>query len=136
MHAIDTNIIVRLLTCDDPVQAKAARSLLQVAREGLESGEIFVGVTVLLETEWVLRAAYGFSADQIASALRRFSGLTGVEIEDAAVVAVALDWMTNGMDFADALHLARARHCSVFLTFDRKLARRAKAMVTVPVAIP
>ena len=49
MRAIDTNIVVRLLTADDAEQAKAARGLV-------EAGDIFLGVTVLLEAEWVLRA--------------------------------------------------------------------------------
>ena len=51
MLAIDTNIIVRLLTNDDPDQAAKAKSLI-------EGAEVFVATTVLLETEWVLRGAY------------------------------------------------------------------------------
>lgn len=129
MRAIDTNVIIRLLTADDPVQADAARQVIQ-------AGDVFVGVTVLLEAEWVLRAAYGFGANDIASALRGLAGLAQVTIDEAEAVATALDWMTKGMDFADALHLARSEHCSVFLTFDRKLASRAKGLSQTPVLIP
>lgn len=129
MRAIDTNIIVRLLTADEPVQAEAARQII-------EGGDIFVGVTVLLEAEWVLRAAYGFGTNEIAAALRGFAGLVGVTLEDSAAVALALEWMAKGMDFADALHLARAAHCSAFVTFDRKLASRAKDAAHLPVVIP
>lgn len=128
MRAIDTNVIIRLLTADDPVQADAARQVIQ-------AGDVFVGVTVLLEAEWVLRAAYGFGANDIASALRSLAGLAQVTIDEAEAVATALDWMTKGMDFADALHLARSEHCSVFLTFDRKLASRAKGLSQTPVLI-
>lgn len=128
MRAIDTNVIVRLLTADDPVQAEAAK---QIIREG----DVFIGVTVLLETEWVLRAAYGFGANDIAAAIRGLAGLSQVTVEEAGAVAQALDWMAKGMDFADALHLARAQHCSAFVTFDRKLASKAKDFAQVPVIV-
>ena len=80
MRGIDTNIIVRLLTGDDEKQAKAARSVV-------EGSEIFLGVTVLLEAEWVLRAGYGFAPDQIARALRGLAGLPGVLVEEPAHIA-------------------------------------------------
>lgn len=126
VRAIDTNVIVHLLTADDPVQAKAAQRIFA-------EGDVFIGVTVLLEVEWVLRAAYGFGGDEIASAIRGLAGLSQVTVEEAGAVALALDWMTKGMDFADALHLARSAHCSAFVTFDRKLASKAKGLMQVPV---
>ncbi|MFN3820621.1 type II toxin-antitoxin system VapC family toxin [Blastomonas sp.] len=129
MRAIDTNVIIRLLTSDDPVQAEAARRVIQ-------QGDVFIGVTVLLEAEWVLRAGYGFGASDIASALRGLAGLAQVTIEDAVAVAVALDWMSKGVDFADALHLARSEHCSAVVTFDRRLASKAKGLAQTPVVIP
>ena len=67
MLAIDANVIVRVLTRDDPGQAERARRLIEVE-------EVFVSVTVLLETERVLRGAYGYSARaeiQRARRLRR-----------------------------------------------------------------
>lgn len=129
MRGIDTNIVVRLLTADDAQQAQAAR-------RAIEGKEIFLGVTVLLEAEWVLRAGYDFKPAQIAGALRGLAGLPGMTVEEPAQVALALEWMEGGMDFADALHLARSGHCSEFLTFERKLAKRAKAWNTIPVVIP
>ena len=129
MRAIDTNIVVRLLTADDVEQAKAARRVV-------EAGDIFLGVTVLLEAEWVLRAGYGFGPEQIAEALRGLAGLPGVSVEEPAQLATALDWMQGGMDFADALHLVRAEQCSAFVTFDQKFAKRAKALGTMPVIVP
>lgn len=128
MRAIDTNVIVRLLTADDPKQAQTARRLV-------EGGDLFVPVTVLLETEWILRAGYGFGAAQIGAALRGLAGLPGVSVEEPAQLAVALEWMEAGMDFADALHLARSGHCSAFVTFDRAFVRRA-ALDVMPVVMP
>ena len=129
MRAIDTNIVVRLLTADDAEQAKAARGIV-------EAGDIFLGVTVLLEAEWVLRAGYGFQPAQIVAALRGMAGLPGMTVEEPLQLASALDWLGGGMDFADALHLARSSHCSAFVTFDQKFASRAKALATTPVTIP
>lgn len=129
MRAVDTNVVIRLLTGDDAVQAIAARQVFA-------AGDVFVGVTVLLEAEWVLRAAYGFGPSEIARALRGLGGLPGVMVEDAAAVSLALDAMNRGIDFADALHLARAERCSVFVTFDRRLAGKAKGVAKIPVIVP
>jgi predicted nucleic acid-binding protein len=52
----------------------------------------------------------------------------GQVLEDAAIIATALNWMAGGMDFADALHLANAKGSDAFVTFDRGLARRAKKL--------
>ncbi|HKY82846.1 type II toxin-antitoxin system VapC family toxin [Novosphingobium mathurense] len=129
MRAIDTNIIVRFLTADDEKQARAART-------AIESGDIFVPMTVMLESEWVLRSGYGFTADQIANGLRGLAGLPAVTVEEPLLLAQALDWMREGMDFADALHLAKSDGCSAFLTFDRKLMKAAKGRSPVTVAAP
>lgn len=128
MQGIDTNIVVRLLTADNAEQARTAR-------QAVEGHAIFLGVTVVLEAEWVLRAGYGFSSGEIAGALRSLAGLPGMVVEEPARLATALDWMEGGMDFADALHLARAAHCREFLTFDRKFAKRAAALNAVPVVV-
>lgn len=126
MRAVDTNILVRFLTADDPKQARAARRVI-------EAGDIFIGTTVILETEWVLRAGYGFTPDVIAEGLRGLGGLVGISIEEPAEIAQALDWMSAGMDFADALHLARSGHCSAFVTFDKKFAIRAKGKPAITI---
>ena len=128
MRAIDTNIVVRLLTADDAEQAKAARLVV-------EAGDVFLGVTVLLEAEWVLRAGYGFQPAQIVAALRGLAGLPGMSVEEPLELAIVLDWLEGGMDFADALHLARSSHCSAFVTFDQKFAKRAKALTTIPMVL-
>lgn len=129
MRAIDTNIVVRFLTADDPEQAQAARLVI-------EGGDIFLGTTVLLESEWVLRSGYGFQAGEIADGLAGLAGLPGITVEQPAELSQAIDWMRQGADFADALHLARATHCEAFVTFDRKLAKRAKQLGAMPVEVP
>ncbi len=94
---------------------------------------MFVCLTVLLETEAVLRTVYGYDASQIVRALRGFAGLPQVTLEDPAVAAHALDCLEGGMDFANALHLAKAAGCTEFVTFDRGLARTANRPGSVPV---
>ncbi|KTE21684.1 MULTISPECIES: type II toxin-antitoxin system VapC family toxin [unclassified Sphingopyxis] len=129
MRAIDTNIIVRFLTADDKKQAKAARA-------AIEAGDIFIATTVLLESEWVLRSGYDFTPAQIAGGLRNLAGLPGLTLEEPLVLAQALDWMVEGMDFADALHLAKSDDCTAFLTFDRKFVKAAKGLSPIQVEIP
>jgi predicted nucleic acid-binding protein len=129
MLAIDTNLIVRYLTGDHPDQSARAKALI-------DSEDVFVCMTVLLETEWVLRSVYDFAAPQLARALRAFAGLPHVTIEDAGQAAQALDWMDAGMDFADALHLAKAQGCETFVSFDQRFARAANRLGTVKVREP
>lgn len=129
MHAVDTNVIIRYVTGDDAEQAIRARAVLG-------HGPVFVSKTVLLEAEWVLRRGYDLPAAQVTRALRAVAGLPGVSVEDAPLVARAMDWAEDGMDFADALHLAAAAECESFLTFDRRFARAATRLGAIPVAAP
>lgn len=116
MLAIDTNVVVRYLTADDPAQAQKAKAVI-------DAQDVFLATTVLLETEWVLRSAYGYDATAVLGALRRFASMARVNLQDPPLVACALDWAEQGMDFADALHLAAAKGCEGFVTFDRNMAR-------------
>jgi predicted nucleic-acid-binding protein len=123
MLGIDTNLIIRYLTDDDPRQAAEARRLI-------DGQDVFVGTTVLLEAAWVLHSIYRYQNRALVEALRAFAGLPHVKVEDPPLVAQALDWTETGIDFADALHLASATDCDAFVTFDRRLletARRLKA---------
>lgn len=129
MRAVDTNVVVRLIVADDKQQAKKAQAVF-------EAGNVFISATVLLETEWVLRSGYGFAPKRIVIALRALAGLPGVTVEEPSQIASALDWMDQGMDLADALHLAKAAGCTAFLSFDRKLAKVAAKRSPVPVEQP
>ena len=126
MIGIDTNIVVRFLTLDPPEQARRARDLIA-------ANDVFVSLTVLLETEWVLRDAYELSRAEIARELGRFCALDRVTVGDAAVVGRALRWTEAGLDFADALHLAQDERFEAFVSFDKKLVRRARALESVEV---
>lgn len=129
MTAIDTNVVVRFLTRDDePQYAKA----LEVMRN---TPRIFLSDTVILEAEWVLRHAYGFSRKQIQSALAALFGLENIVLRDAKALSAALAWYRAGSDFADALHLALSTHCQEMLTFDKAFARHIGTASKCPVRL-
>jgi predicted nucleic-acid-binding protein len=129
MLAIDTNVIVRYLVADEPAQAATAR-------KPIDGNEVFVCTTVMLETEWVLRSAYGFPAQQCAKALADFSGLARVTLEDPISVAKALGWVGEGIDFADGLRLAKAEGCDTFISFDKGFATVANRLGGLKVRAP
>jgi predicted nucleic acid-binding protein len=129
MLAIDTNIVVRYLVADDHAQAARARKLI-------DNNDILVCTTVMLESEWVLRSVYGFSALQCAKALADFAGLPRVALEDPEVVTKALGWVRSGLDFADGLHLAKAENCDAFISFDRDFTAVANRLGTISVRAP
>jgi predicted nucleic-acid-binding protein len=122
--AVDTNVVVRLLVNDDARQGAAARRLF-------ESDEIWIGVTVLLETAWVLESVYDLSTDETVTALQRLLGLPNVRVEDPGAVAAALDAAGKGLELADALHLVRTPQHAVFVTFDRAIAKRGERIRAV-----
>lgn len=119
MIAVDTNIIVRLLTRDDESQY---RSSLQLFKQE----ELFIPETVLLETEWVLRSAYDFASSDVNRAFKRVLGLANIHVENEVKLAKVMDWHAQGLDFADAFHLASSEQLSGLVTFDEKFIRRAK----------
>ena len=112
MTAIDTNIVVRFVTRDDPEQFARARALLA-------SMVCYVPDTVVLETGGVLESIYGFSRDDVVWGLRAFLGLENVQVQDAERLQQALGWYVEGMDFADALHLSHCDHLERLKTFDQ-----------------
>ena len=118
MTAVDTNVVVRLLTGDDPKQAAAAKSLFA-------SEPIWIAKTVLLETGWVLRSLYGFDESAIRDAFIKLLGLKNVQTEDEASVAAALALTVHGIELADALHLSSKPSGAVFVSFDQPFVRRA-----------
>ena len=115
---------MRLVTRDHPKQLD---SLLPLLDE-----EFQLTATVLVETEWVLRSAYGWTKGQRVQALDSL-----LDLPNAASVPAHARWALScfekGADFADMMHVATAEGASSFATFDRRLARTAGA--DAPVAI-
>jgi len=120
MIAADTNILVRYLTNDDPIQAKRALEILN------KPEEIFIAKTVLLEMEWVLRSVYEFKPPEIDKAMLQILGLPNVVPEFPEQIALALEYYRQGMDFADALHLVANSEVKQFYTFDNAFVKKAE----------
>jgi predicted nucleic-acid-binding protein len=119
MIAVDTNVVVRLLTSDDARQAAAARQVFAAE-------QIWLAKTVLLETAWVLRKLYRFDETAIRIAFTNLMGLGNVRVEDETSVAAALELSADGVDLADAMHVTSRPAGSKFVSFDRLLIKRAQ----------
>ena len=129
MIAVDTNLLVRILTNDAPNQARRAVKILK-------SDDIYIPKTVLLETEWVLRHAYEIGRSAIAVGFQKLLGLPNVSVEDPDSIYQAISWYENKFDFADALHLASSRRCESFATFDSSLIKKAQQLSSMEMIKP
>ena len=122
MTALDTNLLVRVLTNDDAVQSQRAAAFMR------RQDRLYVLKTVLLEIEWVLRSSYGFDREAISLGLRSVIRTPNFLIQDEKAVLVALEWYEEGLDFADAIHLASISGDTEFATFDVSLRRTAERL--------
>ncbi len=129
MRALDTNVLARFFVEDDD-DAQAAKQ--RPAAVAALAERAFVSVTVLLELEWVMRGFYELPTKDISRVLRALASLGHITLEDRDAVLTAIDGFDRGLDFADALHVARSSRASGFATFDRRLAKRAKGLALAP----
>ncbi|WP_159755071.1 type II toxin-antitoxin system VapC family toxin [Sphingomonas sp. 8AM] len=129
MKAVDTNILVRWLTRDDPVQTPAADRVM--------AQPVFVAHTVFLELAWVLAGrTYRLDRARLAVALRALIDTQTVHIADEEAVRRAIERFAAGGDIADMLHLTAVHGCSAFVSFERGLDERAGPHAPVPVEQP
>ncbi|HEY3567220.1 MAG TPA: type II toxin-antitoxin system VapC family toxin [Thermoanaerobaculia bacterium] len=122
MIALDTNILVRLITQDDPQQAALAERLIQQATE---EGEVcFVSDVVLCELEWVLEGCYGATRSDLLAAIQEIASREVFAFEDSDSLHWAIDlFRKSKVELSDALIGARARakDARTTYTFDRVL---------------
>jgi predicted nucleic-acid-binding protein len=118
MRSVDTNVLVRALVRDDPVQSPRAEALLREAA-------LYVPVTVVLELEWVLRSRYAFTPRRVARAMQLLVAIPNLTVGERDAVLAAAARSASGWDFADALHHALSVGCEDFVTLDHTLARQA-----------
>ena len=124
MIGLDTNILVRYLAQDDPVQSQQAMELIERRLSAEEPG--FVSTVAMAETAWVLDRAYGLADDEIAAAIERTLQADVLVVENEQEVFTALIMLKEGRgSFADALIAALGAKAGCFrnLTFDRKALR-------------
>ena len=124
MIGFDTNVIVRYLTQDDPVQSPKATGLIE--RGLTEEDPGFVSVVAMAETAWVLERVYGRTAEEIAAVIERMLEVEVLVVESEQEVFTAMIAVKEGRgSFADALigALGARAGCSHTVTFDQKALR-------------
>jgi predicted nucleic-acid-binding protein len=124
MIGLDTNVLIRYLTQDDPAQSAKAREILERRLTAKNPG--FVSVVAMVETVWVLDRAYGLTAQEIATAVERLLQVEVLAIENEQEVFTAMVALKQGWgSFADALiaELGTRVGCRCTLTFDQKAVR-------------
>ena len=124
MIGLDTNILVRYLAQDDPIQSAKANQIIE--RRLTEENPGFVSTVVMVETVWVLDRAYGLGSGEIAEAIERMLQIDVLVVENEPEIFTAMIALKQGKgSFADAIILALGARagCSYTLTFDRKASR-------------
>jgi predicted nucleic-acid-binding protein len=122
MKAIDTNVLVRYLVQDDPIQGRKAASFIESA--AAVGDQILIGNIVLCELVWVLDSAYGYSKPEISTSIEKLlqTGTFKFEAKDVARTALE-EYRAAKVDFADCLlgRLHKEFGCDVTMTFDTAL---------------
>jgi predicted nucleic-acid-binding protein len=124
MIGLDTNVLLRYLAQDDPVQSPKATAVIE--RRLTERNPGFVSIVSMAETAWVLKRAYGLNDHESAAAIERIVQAELLIVENEQEVVTAMVALREGYGtFADALigALAVKAGCSRILTFDRKALR-------------
>ena len=132
MIVLDTNLWLRYLLNDDAAQARRVQHLLEA------SPQVTLTPTILLELVWVLECS-DCTRTEILAALRHILGLGNMRLPNEAAFFRAVQWFEQGLDFADALHLALSPTTASFMTFDKDFvnkAKRAEAFPTVALCLP
>ncbi len=121
MIGLDTNILVRYLTQDDPIQSPKAREIIERRLSAESPG--FVSIVAMVETVWVLERAYGLTPLEVVGAVERMLQTDVLVVEHEQEVFTAMIALQDGRgSFADAVIAALGTRmgCSCTLTFDRK----------------
>ena len=126
MIALDTNLLVRLLTNDDPRQAAKVEAWLK--GNATPKTPAYVDHVVLCELGWVLERSYGYDRAEVHAALAALLEQDHLKVESPGLVRQALMMYADGpADFSDYLLAVRAQAAgySPVLTLDKKAAKTA-----------
>jgi predicted nucleic-acid-binding protein len=121
---LDTNILVRYLAQDDPIQSPAATAIIESRLTEQNPG--FVSIVAMAKTVWVLERAYRFTTQEIAAAVERMLQADSFVVENEQEVFTAMTALREGRgSFADAIiaALGAKAGCSCTLTFDQQALR-------------
>jgi len=124
MHGLDTNILIRYLTRDDPVQFRKSAGIIERRLTRDKPG--FISLVTIAEVVWVLESVYEFTGHEIAAGIESMLQADTLAIQNEQEVFIAAQVLKDGSgDFADALigAVGRWAGCDSTLTFDKKAAR-------------
>ena len=124
MPTLDTNVLLIYLVQDDPKQTRAADHYIKQIAES--EATLFIPLSVVLETEWVLRSVYAFAKESIVEVFVNLLEAREMQFQDEATVERALFlFREHNVDFADCLHVATAfTHDQLpMVTFDKQASR-------------
>jgi predicted nucleic-acid-binding protein len=124
MIGLDTNILVRYLAQDDPIQSPKAREIIE--RRLTEENPGFISIVAMVETVWVLERAYRLTTHEVAGAVERVLQTDVLVVENEQEVFTAMIALKEGQgSFADGVIAALGARvgCPCTLTFDRKALR-------------
>ncbi len=120
MAAIDTNVLVRLVTRDDPAQCAKALAFVQAHQP------VLVTQLSVLELVWVLMSRYGHGKPKVLQVVQALLEMVELEIQQPAILEAALrTWQESRADFPDCfiLETVKAASSTPLGTFDRTLGR-------------
>jgi predicted nucleic-acid-binding protein len=124
MIGLDTNVLVRYMAQDDPIESKIAADLIE--RRLTERDPGFISIVAMTETAWVLERVYELSGAEIARAIERALQTDVLVVEGEQEIFTATVALREGRgSFADALIAALGARagCSATVTLDRKALR-------------
>jgi predicted nucleic-acid-binding protein len=124
MTGVDTNILIRHITQDDPVQSPIATRLIERSLTPRNPG--FVSIATLLETTWVLESFFKLTTPQVVAVVERILQVDTFEVQHQQAVFLAVQTLGSGAaTFEDALigELGLAAGCNFTWTFDKKASR-------------
>jgi predicted nucleic-acid-binding protein len=123
MPSLDTNVLVRYLVADDKSQFELAKLYIESV---LTDDALFIPLSVTVELEWVLRAAYKLDKLSVITIFIQLLESREVKFQEESSVEVSLSlYSESNAAFADCLHIASAytNDSTPLITFDRKAAR-------------
>jgi predicted nucleic-acid-binding protein len=130
----DTNLFLRYLTNDVPVQADAVEQLLNRASDG--EIVLVINSLVIAEIVWTLKSYYGLARGSIKDKVLAILNTPGIEAAEADLLLQAIFWYADkSIDFIDAFNAAwmLTQGLAITYTFDRKHLSRIEGIgVQVP----
>lgn len=118
MIGLDTNVLVRYVTQDDPVQSAKASELIESLTTASPG---FVSMVSIVELVWVLQSCYQSAKSDVVTVLETLLRTRELTVEHGEIIWQALrKFVANKADFADCLieRCAHAAGCTYTATFD------------------